>query len=88
MSRKMMQREITFTSVRVAMIEVVEGEPKTKILPDEHILGNVSMEQAQKELNKRFGKPVTILGLEANTKVYEMPVEEFINLATVKETVI
>jgi hypothetical protein len=87
-ARKMMQREVTTTFVKVAMIEVVEGEPKMVTLPEEELVGNISMEQAQKTLNKKFGQPVTILELFADTKVYEMPVDEFIQHATVKEEVI
>jgi hypothetical protein len=87
-ARKMMQREVTTTFVKVAMIEVVEGEPKMVTLPEEELVGNVSMEQAQKTLNKKFGQPVTILELFADTKMYEMPVDEFIQHATIKEEVL
>jgi hypothetical protein len=84
-ARKMMQREVTTTFVKVAMIKVVDGEPKMETLPEEELVGNVSMEAAQRLLNKKFGQPVTILELFADTKVYEMPVDEFIQHATVKE---
>jgi hypothetical protein len=84
-SRKMMQREVTTTFVKVAMIEVVDGEPKMKELPEEELVGNVSMEFAQRKLNKKYGQPVTIIELFADTKVYEMPLEDFIQHAKVKE---
>jgi hypothetical protein len=84
-SRKMMQREVTTTFVKVAMIEVVDGEPKMVTLPDEELVGNVSMEHAQRKLNKKYGQPVTILELQPDTKVYEMPLEEFIQQATIKQ---
>jgi hypothetical protein len=84
-SRKMMQREVTTTFVSVAMIEVVDGTPKMVTLPDEEFVGNVSLEHAQRQLNKKFGQPVTILELIADTKTYEMPLEDFIKRATVKE---
>lgn len=84
-SRKMMQREVTTTYVRVAKIEVVEGEPKLVQLPEEEFVGNVSMEHAQRQLNKKYGQPVTILELTADTKVYEMPLEDFIKHATIKD---
>jgi hypothetical protein len=84
-SRKMMQREVTTTFVKVAMIKIVDGEPKLETLPEEELVGNITTEQAQKILNKKFGQPVTILELFADTKVYEMAVEDFIQQATVKE---
>lgn len=79
--RKMMQREVTSTLVRVAKIDVIDGEPKMVNLPDEILLGNVSMEHAQRLLNKKHGQPVTILELSPDTQKYQMPVEEFIKLA-------
>ena len=84
-SRKMMQREVTTTFVRLAMINVIDGEPKMTELPEEELVGNVSMEFAQRKLNKKYGQPVTIIELVADTKVYEMPLEDFIRLAKVKE---
>lgn len=85
MARKMMSKEVTKTVVKLAVLELVDGTPTINELPDETLLGNVSAEKAQKELNKKHGKPVTILGVEANTQAYEMEVEEFIKLASVKE---
>jgi hypothetical protein len=87
-SRKMMQREVTTTFVKVAMIKIVDGEPKLETLPEEEMIGNVSPEQAQKAMNKKYGQPVTILEVFADTKTYEMPLDEFIQHATVKEEVI
>ena len=87
-SRKMMQREVTTTFVKVAMIEIVDGEPKLVELPEEELVGNVSLEFAQRKLNKKYGQPVTIIELFADTKVYEMPLEDFIKHATIKEEVL
>jgi hypothetical protein len=84
-SRKMMQREVTTTFVKVAMIEVVDGEPKMVTLPEEELVGNVSMEQAQRILNKKHGQAVTILEVFADTKKYQMPLDEFIKYAEVVE---
>lgn len=84
-NRKMMQREVTTTFVKVAKIDVVNGEPKTVILPEVELVGNVSMEQVQRTLNKQYGQPVTILELIPDTKVYEMALEDFIRYAEVKE---
>lgn len=83
--RKIMTKEITKTKVRVAKMKVVDGQPQLENLPDETLLGNVSMEHAQKLMKKKHGESVTIFGLEADTNVYQMPVEEFLQLATIKE---
>lgn len=83
--RKMMTKEVTTTTFKIAKIEIQDGEPVIVELPSETLLGNVSMEKAQREINKKYGYPVTILSLSANTLIYEMPVEEFIKIATLKE---
>jgi hypothetical protein len=85
--RKMMTKEVTTTKVKVAKMEMVEGMPKAVELPEETLLGNLSLEQAQKAILKKHGQGATVFQVEANTIVYEMPVEEFIELATVKEPV-
>lgn len=84
MARKMLTKEVTFTTVKCAKLEVVEGQPVIVNLPDETLIGNISQEHAQRLLNKKHGSPVTIFGVEADTTIYEMPVEEFIKLASVK----
>ena len=83
--RKMMTREITKTTIKVAKLEMVEGEVKTVVLPDEIMLGNIRLERAQREMNKKYGEPVTVLQVIPETITYEMPVETFIEYATVKE---
>jgi Histone-like Protein p6 len=85
MARKMMTKEVTFTTVKLAKLEVVDGQPVIVHLPDETLIGNISPEHAQRLLNKKHGVPVTIFEVTADTTVYEMPVEEFIKLAKVKE---
>lgn len=85
MVRKMMTKEVTKTIVKLAIMELVDGRPVARELEDETILGNVSQESAQKTLNKKHGQPVTVFGVEADTTTYEMPVETFLQYATVKE---
>lgn len=82
--RKMMTKEVTKTTVKLAKMEVVDGVPTAVALPDETLLGNVSLEKAQKEVNKKYGQPVTVFSVEPDTTIYELPVEEFIQIATVK----
>lgn len=85
--RKMMTKEVTTTSVKVAKIELVEGMPSAVSLPDETLLGNVSIEQATKAMVKKHGQGISVFEVQPNTVVYEMSVEEFIQLASVKEPV-
>jgi len=87
MVRKMMTKEVTKTIVKLAIMELVNGEPTARKLEDEVLLGNVSLESAQKTLNKKHGQPVTVFGVEADTKVYEMSVEEFLEYASEKQPV-
>lgn len=80
-----MTKEVTHTTVKVAEMIVENGQPVANPLPDETFIGNVSMDKAQKDLNKKYGKPVTVFQVLPETKTYEMPVEEFIKHASVKE---
>jgi hypothetical protein len=82
--RKMMSKEVTSTIVKMAKMEMVEGLPQAVTLPNEVMLGNVSVERAQKEVTKKHGAGVTVFEVLPETTVYEMPVEDFIKLATVK----
>ena len=82
MARKYITREITKTTVKVAKMEVKDGSPVAVPLPDEVIVGNVNMEQAQRQIKKRLGEGVTVFGVEANTEKYKMAVADFLQLAT------
>lgn len=83
--RKMMQREVTHTTIKSGVLELVNGEAKAVSLPDEVVIGNITMEKAQKIMNKKQGIPVTIFEVLPETDVYEMPIEEFIKVAAIKE---
>lgn len=84
MARKMMTKEVTKTTVKLAKMVNENGVPKAEALEDEILLGNVTLEKAQKEIVKKHGASVTVFGVEPDTTLYEMPVEEFIKIATVK----
>jgi hypothetical protein len=81
---KMVTREITSTTIKVADMQIENGQPVAVALPDEILIGNVTLEKAQKELNKKYGRTVTVFGLTVNTHSYEMPVETFLENATIK----
>jgi len=83
--RKMMTKEVTKTTVQVAKMNFVEGLPVAETLPEVELLGNVSMESAQKQLAKKYDHPVTVFGVQADTTVYELSVEDFLKHASVKE---
>jgi len=48
------------------------------------MLGNVSLEKAQKEMNRLIGHNVTVFNVQPETVTYELAVEDFINVASVK----
>lgn len=80
-----MTKEVTSTVVKLATIEVTDGVPQAVQLPDEILLGSVTPDKAQKQLSKQLGKDVTVLSAEPKTEIYVMDVEEFIQLASLKE---
>jgi hypothetical protein len=82
--QKMVTREITSTTIKVADMQIENGQPVAVALPDEILIGNVTLEKAQKELNKKYGRAVTVFGLTVNTHSYELPVETFLEFATIK----
>jgi len=80
-----MTKEVTTTKVKLAEMVMENGQPKAKQLPDEILLGNVSMEKAQRLMTKKYGRPVTVFAVEPNTTIYELEVEKFIEIARPKE---
>lgn len=84
MARRMMTREVTKTTVKVGKMEIKDGQLVAISLPDETLLGNVNIQKAQRYVDKKYEKSATVLQVLPETTVYEMPVEEFIKVATVK----
>lgn len=85
MARKMMTKEVTTTTVKIGKIEMVNGTPNVVMLPEEKINGNITLEKAQKLMNKKHGV-VTVFEVVPETQVYEMDVMEFIKVAKLKNT--
>ena len=79
-----MSKEVTKTVIKVAIMEMVDGLPVAKPLDDVTVLGNVSLEKAQKEMNKKFDENVTVFNVQPETVTYELAVEDFINIASVR----
>lgn len=83
--RRMMTKEVTSTVVSAAKIDMVDGQPKVVELEPITLLGNVDAEKAQKIVSKEHGAGVTVLEVEADTKVYELEVTEFLKIARLRE---
>jgi Histone-like Protein p6 len=83
--RKVMTKEVTTTTLKLAKMQMVEGQPVATALQDEILLGNVSLEKAQQFATKKHGTGVTVFEVVADTKTYELAVEDFIKYASVKE---
>jgi hypothetical protein len=83
--RKMMTKEVTKTNVKVAKMEVKDGQPVATPMPDEIMLGNVDLEKAQRAMTKKLGSGVTVFQVVPSTETYELPVEEFLKIATIKK---
>lgn len=82
--RKMMSKEVTKTTVKIARMEVVDGKPVATTLADEILLGNVGLEKAQKAVTKKHGAGVSVFQVVPSTEVYELEVDEFIKIAKIK----
>jgi hypothetical protein len=85
--RKMMSREVTKTTVKLAKMVVENGAPTVEVLADKILLGNISHETAQKQVTKELGQGITVLSVQPDTVVYELAVEDFISIAKPKEEV-
>ncbi|UTC25169.1 transcriptional regulator [Cytobacillus phage Bfsp1] len=83
--RKMMTKEVTSTTVKLAKIKHENGQVQAVSLPEEILLGNVTEEKAQKVMAKKHGHGVSVVGVEPQTNVYELEVEKFIEIARLKE---
>ena len=85
MARKTMTREITTTTIRAAKMEVIDGAPQAISIPDETVLGSMTLEKAQKHVTKNHGEGITVFDVQKDTKKYAMAVEDFIKYAEIVE---
>lgn len=83
--KKVMQKEVIQTTIKMAKIEVIDGETKLVELPEAIQLGNISKERAQKWATKEHGQGTTVTHVEPNALRYEMDVLEFIKIARLVE---
>jgi hypothetical protein len=82
--RKIMSKEVTFTTIKTVKIEVVEGQPTNVLLPDEIMIGSITFEKALKAMKQKYGESIIVYDMITETKVYEMEVEDFIKHASLK----
>ena len=85
MVRKTMTREVTKTTITVAKMEMKKGNPVAVPLPNRTFIGNINVEKAQRLIEKDYNYQVTVLEVNPNTKIYEMSIEQFIEMANVKQ---
>lgn len=83
--RKMMAKEITVSTIKIAKMEMVNGIPEAKVMESHTMLGTISMEKAQREIEKLYGKGVMVFQVVPEKQVFEMEVTEFLKLATRKK---
>lgn len=83
MARHYINREITVTKVTAAKMNLVEGAPVAEQLEPITLVGNLSLEKANKEVKKIYGDGATAFTVEANTHKYRIPTDVFIQHAEV-----
>lgn len=76
-----MTKEVTFTKIKLAKMEMVDGQLSAVTLPDEVVIGNVSLESAQRQIRKSHGQGITVFAVEPETQMYKMLVEDFLKHA-------
>lgn len=83
--RKELTREITKTVIKSVTTEVIEGKPVFRENEELVFVGNVSEERAIKLAVKEFGSGTAVVSVDANTQKYKMPIEQFMQHATLVE---
>lgn len=84
----MMTKQVTKTTIVIAKMEMQDGIPVAVSIPNEVVIGNIKIERAQRMVDKLHGAGATVLEVHADTETYEMSVEDFINIASIKEPIV
>lgn len=85
MAVQTIKRSVTSTRIKSAKIDYVDGKSQSVDLPDEVVIGNVKKEKAQKLIAEKHGDRAVLMELKTDTHEYEMPVKDFIEVASVVE---
>lgn len=80
--RKDIVREVTSTTVSLVKVTKVDGTPQTENLPDEVLVGSISIDRAQKEMLKKHGAGTMVLNVEPTTEHWKMSVLDFMKYGT------
>ena len=84
--RKFITKEIKKTTIEVVDIQIVDGAPVSKAVDPIEVMGTITMERANaKARNLYRGQMVAVIGLKEEVTTYQMPIEQFLELATIKE---
>lgn len=84
--RKFITKEIKKTTIEVVDIQIVDGSPVSAPVAPIEIMGTITMERANaKARNLYRGQMVAVIGLKEEVTTYQMPIEQFLELATIKE---
>lgn len=83
MARHFINREITTTKVTAAKMTMVDGLVTTEQLEGITLVGNVSLEKANKEVKKIYGEGATAFSVEANTHKYRIATDVFVKHAEI-----
>jgi hypothetical protein len=82
MARKYMTKEVTFTKVFAARMEIDEnGMPKAEPVAPIEVMGTVDKAKAQKLILKNHDEMLTVFKVEVVTQTYKMKVSDFIKIA-------
>ena len=89
--RKYITKEITTTNFTIAEITIVKGKPVSTILTTEYSkMGKPSDEKAIREYRKenaiQSNRIIVVLSKLETVTIYQLEVDQFLKLATIKES--
>ena len=89
--RKYITKEITTTSFTIAEITIIKGKPVSTILTTEYSkMGKPSDEKTIREYRKEnkitSNRIIVILSKLETVTIYQLELEQFLKLATIKES--
>jgi hypothetical protein len=82
MARKYMTKEVTFTKVFAAKMDINEdGLPVAVPVAPIEVMGTIDKAKAQKLIIKNHDEMLTVFKVEVVTQTYKMKVSDFIKIA-------
>ena len=85
MARYTMTKEVTLTEVVLSRMGRKDGKSFAEDLPNETLIGNIPFGKAQELMKAKHGEGTVVFEVHPETRVYEMAVEDFIKVATIRE---